>query len=101
MIKKNGERVYLSLGDYIGLGSILIFIIGLLISLKVDVASSKEKIIQIEANNSSQQKINTDQQQFNDCVKNAFAVEFGKNVYFYDNKYIYRNDSTSKFNNSR
>ncbi len=49
--KVGGEKVTLSLSDYVKLGSMFLVVISLLISVKVDVATDKERINQLEIQN--------------------------------------------------
>lgn len=88
--KVSGEKVTLSISDYVKLGSMFLVVISLLISVKVDVATDKERINQLEIQNIFQKSYNNDQKLINKCVENAIAVEFGKNIYFYNDQFIYR-----------
>jgi len=90
MTKRSGERVSLCWSDYFKIGGMIAPVIGLLIAVKVDVATHREKINQLEFKNIMQNSYNNDQKLFNKCVENAFAVEFGKNIYFYNDQFIYR-----------
>lgn len=88
--KVSGEKVTLSISDYVKLGSMFLVLISLIISVKVDIATDKEKINQIELRNILQEKINADQKLFNKCIENAVAYEFGKNLYYYNDQFVYR-----------
>jgi len=88
--KVGGEKVTLSLSDYVKLGSMFLVVISLLISVKVDVATDKERINQLEIQNIFQKNYNNDQRLINKCVENAIAVEFGKNLYYYNDQLVYR-----------
>jgi len=88
--KVGGEKVTLSLSDYVKLGSMFLVVISLLISVKVDVATDKERINQLEIQNIFQKNYNNDQRLINKCVENAIAVEFGENLYYYNDQLVYR-----------
>lgn len=88
--KVSGEKVTLSLSDYFKIGGMIAPVIGLLIAVKVDLATHREKINQLEFKNIIQNSYNNDQMLINKCVQNAFAVEFGKNLYYYNDQLIYR-----------
>jgi len=94
--KVGGEKVTLSLSDYVKLGSMFLVVISLLISVKVDVATDKERINQLEIQNIFQKNYNNDQRLINKCVENAIAVEFGKNLYYYNDQLIYRNGNKNQ-----
>jgi hypothetical protein len=94
--KVGGEKVTLSLSDYVKLGSMFLVVISLLISVKVDVATDKERINQLEIQNIFQKNYNNDQRLINKCVENAIAVEFGKNLYYYNDQLVYRIDNKNQ-----
>lgn len=94
--KVSGEKVTLSISDYVKLGSMFLVVISLLISVKVDVATDKERINQLEIQNIFQKSYNNDQILINKCIQNAFAVEFGKNLYYYNDQLVYRSSNKTK-----
>jgi hypothetical protein len=96
MTKKTGEKVTLSISDYVKLGSMFLVVISLLISVKVDVATDKERINQLEIKNIFQNNYNNDQRLINKCVENAIAVEFGKNLYYYNDQLVYRSGNKTQ-----
>ena len=71
-------------------------VIGLLIAVKVDLATHREKINQLEFKNIMQNSYNNEQMLINKCIQNAFAVEFGKNLYYYNDQLIYRNGNKNQ-----
>jgi hypothetical protein len=99
--KVGGEKVTLSISDYVKLGSMFLVVISLLISVKVDVATDKERINQLEIQNIFQKSYNNDQILINKCIQNAFAKEFGKNLYYYNDQFVYRGGNNTTDNNSR
>ena len=90
MTKRSGERVSLCWSDYFKIGGMIAPVIGLLIAVKVDLATDREKINQLELKNIMQNTYNNDQILINKCIQNAFAVEFGKNLYYYNDQLVYR-----------
>ena len=94
--KVGGEKVSLCWSDYFKIGGMIAPVIGLLIAVKVDLAVDRQKINQLELKNTMQNRYNNDQMLFNKCVQNAFAVEFGKNLYYYNDQLIYRNGNKNQ-----
>jgi len=94
--KVGGEKVTLSLSDYLKIGGMIAPVIGLLIAVKVDLATHREKINQLEFKNIMQNSYNNEQMLINKCIQNAFAVEFGKNLYYYNDQLIYRNGNKNQ-----
>ena len=43
-----------------------------------------------------QNRYNNEQMLINKCIQNAFAVEFGKNLYYYNDQLIYRNGNKNQ-----
>lgn len=94
--KVGGEKVTLSLSDYFKIGGMIAPVIGLLIAVKVDLAVDRQKINQLELKNIMQNSYNNEQMLINKCIQNAFAVEFGKNLYYYNDQLIYRNGNKNQ-----
>ena len=90
MTKRSGERVSLCWSDYFKIGGMIAPVIGLLIAVKVDLATDREKINQLELKNIMQNSYNNDQMLINKCVQNAFIKEFGKSIYYYNDQLVYR-----------
>lgn len=90
MTKRSGERVSLCWSDYFKIGGMIAPVIGLLIAVKVDLATDREKINQLELKNIMQNGYNNDQMLINKCVQNAFIKEFGKSIYYYNDQLVYR-----------
>jgi len=94
--KVGGEKVTLSLSDYFKIGGMIAPVIGLLIAVKVDLAIDRQKINQLELKNIMQNSYNNEQILINKCVQNAFIKEFGKNLYYYNDQFIYRNGNKNQ-----
>jgi len=90
MTKRSGEKVSLCWSDYFKIGGMIAPVIGLLIAVKVDLATDREKINQLELKNIMQNTYNNDQMLINKCVQNAFIKEFGKSIYYYNDQLVYR-----------
>jgi hypothetical protein len=93
MTKRSREKVSLCWSDYFKIGGMIAPVIGLLIAVKVDLATHREKINQLEFKNTMQNRYNNDQMLFNKCVQNAFIKEFGRSIYYYNDQLIYRSDN--------
>ncbi len=94
--KVSGEKVSLCWSDYFKIGGMIAPVIGLLIAVKVDLAVDRQKINQLELKNTMQNRYNNEQMLINKCIQNAFAVEFGKNLYYYNDQLIYRNGNKNQ-----
>lgn len=94
--KVGGEKVTLSISDYFKIGGMFATIFILLVSVKADVAKDNERINQLELKNLLQNTYNNDQRLINKCVENAFAVEFGKNLYYYNDQLVYRSGNKTQ-----
>lgn len=101
--KVGGEKVSLCWSDYFKIGGMIAPVIGLLIAVKVDLATHREKINQLEFKNIIQNSYNNEQMLINKCIQNAFIKEFGKNLYYYNDQLVYRdgNSNRTEDNNSR
>ena len=94
--KVGGEKVTLSISDYFKIGGMFATIFILLVSVKADIAKDNERINQLEMQNIIQKNYNNDQIMLNKCIQNAFAIEFGKNLYYYNDQFVYRSGNKTQ-----